>query len=168
MSMFEERERAFEAKWAHDEEMQFRILVKRNELLGRWAGAELGLAGVALEQYVAGLIAMGLKSNDSAPLYQKLRGDLGQAHSDTIILSRMEDFLQAASLDAGLVQERALAEGSAHAHPPGQESHQGHADFGHILPQGASFDQDEAIHARVGKGVAAHALDRARRAKDAG
>ena len=166
MSMFEDRERAFEAKWAHDEEMQFRILVKRNELLGRWAGAELGLASATLEQYVAGLIAIGLKSNDSAALYQKLRADLGQAHSDTIIRSKMEDFLQAASLDAGLVQGNPLTES---AHPPGQRSRQSnHADFGHILPHGASFDQDETIHARVGKGVAAHALDRARRGKDAG
>src|SRR5215469_679724 len=136
-NMFEERERAFEAKWAHDEEMQFRILVKRNELLGRWAGAELGLTGAELEQYVTSIIAMSLKSSDTAALYMKLRADLGAAHSDAVILARMDDFLQAASLDAGLVQGRALDEGTV----PSQQS-SGHADFSHILPGGGapSFD----------------------------
>lgn len=146
MSMFDERERAFEAKWAHDEEMQFRILVKRNELLGRWAGAELGLADAALEQYVSALIAMGLKSSDIAALYAKLRADLGAGHSDAVILGKMDDFLQAATLEAGLELARALEEGAPHA------AGSGRADFSHIL-QG-------------GSGVAMHALDRTRREKE--
>ena len=164
-NMFEERERAFEAKWAHDEEMQFRILVKRNELLGRWAGAELGLTGGELEQYVASIIAMSLKSSDTAALYTKLRADLGAAHSDAVILARMDDFVQAASLDAGLVQGRALDEGAVPSHQPS-----GHADFSHILPGGGtpSFDSGGTAHAQVGRGAAVHALHRARREKNSG
>jgi hypothetical protein len=39
--IFEERERGYEAKWAHDEESHFKILARRNDLLGRWAAGEL-------------------------------------------------------------------------------------------------------------------------------
>jgi hypothetical protein len=43
MTDFNDRERAFEAKFVHDEEMQFRIIARRNRLLGEWAGAKMGL-----------------------------------------------------------------------------------------------------------------------------
>ncbi|HWF64218.1 MAG TPA: DUF1476 domain-containing protein [Rhizomicrobium sp.] len=102
MTTFDERERAFEAKWAHDEEMQFRIIVRRNELLGRWAGAELGLTGEAMEEYVAGLVALALKNKSIDALTLKLRADLGPGHSDAVILRKMDEFLDAAALDAGL------------------------------------------------------------------
>ena len=102
MTTFEERERAFEAKWAHDEEMQFRIIVRRNELLGRWAGAELGLKGEAMEDYVAGLVALALKNNSIDALTLRLRADLGPGHADAVILRKMDEFLDAAALDAGV------------------------------------------------------------------
>ena len=43
MTQFDDRERAFEAKFAHDEEMQFRITARRNRLLGEWAARQMGL-----------------------------------------------------------------------------------------------------------------------------
>ena len=43
MTQFDDRERAFEAKFAHDEEMQFRISARRNRLLGEWAARQMGL-----------------------------------------------------------------------------------------------------------------------------
>lgn len=157
MSMFEDRERAFEAKWAHDEEMQFRILVKRNELLGRWAGGELGLTGEALEDYVGGLVGMSLKSGDSAALYLKLRSDMGHAHSDAVILGRMADFLEAATLEAGLAQGRTRAEGVATAKENRKttDGNVARADFGHILSRGdtGSADQEQRRHVRA---AAAH------------
>lgn len=167
MSMFEERERAFEAKWAHDEEMQFRILAKRNELLGRWAGAELGLTDLAVEEYAAALIALGLKSKDTGALYLKLRSDLAPAHSEATIRAKMSDFLEAATMEAGLVQRRALGEGTATAHGSG-DSNVTRADFGQILSRGdAPFaDQGEGTrHVHVGRGAAAHALHHAHRNK---
>ena len=44
MTTFDDRERAFEAKYARDEEMQFRIIARRNRLLGEWAARLMGLA----------------------------------------------------------------------------------------------------------------------------
>ena len=43
MTQFDNRERAFETKFAHDEEMKFRITARRNRLLGEWAARPMGL-----------------------------------------------------------------------------------------------------------------------------
>ena len=43
MTQFDDRERAFEAKFAHDEDMKFRVIARRNRLLGQWAARKLGL-----------------------------------------------------------------------------------------------------------------------------
>lgn len=147
-SLFDARERAFEAKWAHDEEMQFRVIVRRNELLGRWLAEELGLAGADKERYVAALIALGLKGDKSDALFQKVRADLGEAHSSTVILRRMDDFLRAASLDVGLEQRHLLDEGTA----PDLRGRRGHwrINFVHMLEQGeGDAGRDEGSHARM-------------------
>mgnify|MGYP003577032923 CR=1 FL=1 len=47
MTQFEDRERAFETKFARDEEMNFRILARRNRLLGEWAARKMGLTVLA-------------------------------------------------------------------------------------------------------------------------
>ena len=44
MTTFDDRERAFETKFAHDEEMKFRITARRNRLLGEWAARQMGLS----------------------------------------------------------------------------------------------------------------------------
>ena len=44
MTQFDDRERAFETKFAHDEEMKFRITARRNRLLGEWAARQMGLS----------------------------------------------------------------------------------------------------------------------------
>ena len=42
MSSFEKREKSFESKWAHDEELRFKVMARRNKLLGLWAAGEMG------------------------------------------------------------------------------------------------------------------------------
>ncbi len=44
MTQFDDRERAFKSKFAHDEEMRFRIIARRNRLLGEWAARQMGLS----------------------------------------------------------------------------------------------------------------------------
>jgi hypothetical protein len=140
MTTFEERERAFEAKWAHDEEMQFRIIVRRNELLGRWAGAELGLAGEAMEDYVAGLVALALKNKSIDALTLKLRADLGPGHTDTVILRKMDEFLDAAAMDSGLQP----------AHRPDQGGDNvTHVHFAQIFRGGDAPDREGGTHVRM-------------------
>lgn len=160
MTMFEDRERAFEAKWAHDEEMQFRIIVRRNELLGRWAATELGLDGAEQENYIAGLVALALKNKAIDALYLKLKADLGAAHSDAVILRKMDEFLDAATLDAGLEHRLALGDGKADAHHAG-DGNVTHVDFTQLLSNGesGSTDQDGGMHARMLRKVSMRSRD---------
>jgi hypothetical protein len=51
MTTFENRENAFENKFAHDAETRFRILARRDKLIGLWAAAKLGKDGEAAEEY---------------------------------------------------------------------------------------------------------------------
>ncbi|MBB4041774.1 hypothetical protein GGR34_003455 [Microvirga flocculans] len=53
MTLFQDRERAFEQMFAHDEEARFRALARRNKLLGQWAAAQLGLKGDKSDFYIA-------------------------------------------------------------------------------------------------------------------
>ena len=52
MTSFDERERAFEKKFAMDEELKFRAEARRNRLLAQWAAAKLGLTGAEVDEYV--------------------------------------------------------------------------------------------------------------------
>jgi hypothetical protein len=80
MSTFDDREKAFENKFAHDENLQFLCRARRNKLLGRWAAAEMGLTGTAADDYVASVCKAGLaKSGDTAVLH-KVSADLGRCN----------------------------------------------------------------------------------------
>ena len=56
MTDFNDRERAEEAKFAHDEEMHFRIQARRNRLLGQWAAERMGLSAVEAEAYAKSVV----------------------------------------------------------------------------------------------------------------
>jgi hypothetical protein len=78
MSTFDDREKAFETKFAHDENLQFLCRARRNKLMGRWAAAELGLTGQAVDEFVASVCKAGLaKSGDTAVLH-KISADFGR------------------------------------------------------------------------------------------
>ena len=162
MTTFDERERAFEAKWAHDEEMQFHIIVRRNELLGRWAATEQGLAEAELERYVGDLVALALKTKKIDALYLKLRTDLGTAHSDAVILRKMNEFLDAATLDAGLEQRPALGAGKADVqHPRHGGSNVAHVDFTQVFSGGdaGALDQEGGMHFRMLRKISVRSAD---------
>ena len=57
MSMFDGREKAFEDKFKHDAELQFKVTARRNKLLGLWAAAQMGLSGAQAEQYAKEVVA---------------------------------------------------------------------------------------------------------------
>ena len=56
MTQFDDRERAFETKYAHDEEMKFRVIARRNKLLGEWAARKLGLSQEETDSYAKDVI----------------------------------------------------------------------------------------------------------------
>ncbi len=60
MATFEDREKGFERKFEHDQELAFKVRSRRRKLLAQWAAAQLGLAGAAADAYANELAALGL------------------------------------------------------------------------------------------------------------
>ncbi len=93
MSTFDERENAFEAKFAHDEEMKFKAEARRNKLLGLWAAELLGLTGDDVQKYVTEVIASDFEEAGDEDVFRKLAGDLGDKADETTIRAKMQEFL---------------------------------------------------------------------------
>jgi hypothetical protein len=75
MSMFEERERGYEAKWAHDEETLFRIMARRDNGLGEWAAALMNLSSADSAAYVGAVLQMGMVGKGPDPVMEKIAAD---------------------------------------------------------------------------------------------
>ena len=56
MTTFDDREHAFESKFAHDEEMRFRAQARRDKLLGLWAAGLLGKTGADADAYAKDVV----------------------------------------------------------------------------------------------------------------
>jgi hypothetical protein len=82
MSQFDDRERAFEAKYARDEEMQFRITARRNRLLGEWAARQMGLTEAEAEAYAKDVIRSDFEEAGDHDVIRKVLGDLTAAGAD--------------------------------------------------------------------------------------
>ncbi|HET9335219.1 MAG TPA: DUF1476 domain-containing protein [Sphingomicrobium sp.] len=82
MTQFNDRERAFEAKFARDEEMQFRILARRNRLLGEWAARLMNLSEVETEAYAKEVVRADFEEAGDEDVIRKVLGDLTAAGVD--------------------------------------------------------------------------------------
>jgi len=82
MTQFDDRERAFETKFARDEEMQFRVLARRNRLLGEWAAGLMGLTAAESEAYAKEVIHADFEEAGDEDVIRKLLGDLTSAEVD--------------------------------------------------------------------------------------
>ncbi len=82
MTDFNDRERAEEAKFAHDEEMHFRIQARRNRLLGQWAAERMGLSAVEAEAYAKSVVQADFEEAGDEDVIRKLLGDLVSAGLD--------------------------------------------------------------------------------------
>src|ERR1700688_2100137 len=96
MAPFEDREKGYEAKWAHDEDLRFRTVARRNKLLGLWAAAEMGLKGAAAESYAHDLLDLEVNGEGDEDLAQKIRADIDTqkiALSEHVIHRKMDELL---------------------------------------------------------------------------
>ena len=85
MSTFDDRENAFEAKFAHDAEMAFKATARRNKALGVWAAGLLGRTGDAVAAYAMEIIAADFEEDGDEDVVRKLVKDLaGKADEQTI------------------------------------------------------------------------------------
>jgi hypothetical protein len=96
---FSDREKNFEARWAHDEDLAFKVMARRNKLLGLWAAGEMGLAGPAAEDYARSIVQTDLQHAGHEDVFRKIRADLAAANtarSDHLIRTKMADLLAVA------------------------------------------------------------------------
>lgn len=79
MTQFDDRERAFESKFARDEEMKFRITARRNRLLGEWAARKMGLSQAETESYAKDVVRSDFEEAGEHDVIRKVLGDLTSA-----------------------------------------------------------------------------------------
>jgi hypothetical protein len=79
MTQFDDRERAFETKFAHDEEMNFRIIARRNRLVGEWAARKMGLSEEETASYAKDVVRSDFESAGDDDVIRKVLGDLTSA-----------------------------------------------------------------------------------------
>lgn len=80
MTSFDDRTKAFEDKFAHDQELQFKATARRNKLLGIWAATQLGKSGEAAEAYVKSVIISDFDESGDDDVLRKVLADLQAAN----------------------------------------------------------------------------------------
>ena len=99
MRGMDDREDAFEKKFAHDEELQFKAEARRNKLLGLWAAELLGKSGDAAQDYAKEVIRADFEEAGDADVFRKIRADFdaaGIAQSDHQIRRTMDELMATA------------------------------------------------------------------------
>lgn len=99
MTTFNERERAFENKYAHDLEMQFKAVARRNKKLGLWAAELLGKSGDAAEAYAMEVIRADFEEAGHEDVFRKVQADLHGIADEAAIRGRMDAFLSEAKAE---------------------------------------------------------------------
>jgi hypothetical protein len=97
MTSMSDRERAFENKFAHDQELKFKAMARRNKLLGQWAAGLLGKADV--DAYAREVVASDFEEAGDEDVFRKVRADFdaaGIAQTDEQLRSKMIELLAVA------------------------------------------------------------------------
>ncbi|WP_415920560.1 DUF1476 domain-containing protein [Tateyamaria sp. SN6-1] len=103
MSTFDDRENAFENKYAHDAEMQFKADARRNKLLGLWAAELMGKSGDEAAEYAREVVKSDFEEAGDEDVYRKVSGDLGDRADEATIRAKMAALM--AEAKAQLMQE---------------------------------------------------------------
>ena len=93
MTTFDNREQAFEAKYAHDEEMQFKAQARCNKLLGLWAAEKLGKSGSDAEDYAKTVVVADFEEAGHEDVVRKVAADLNDLASADEIRAKMAELL---------------------------------------------------------------------------
>jgi len=96
MASFEDREKGFERKFAHDEELKFKATARRNRLLGLWAAEQMGITGDAAQTYAREVIKADLVEPGKEDVFRKIRSDFdakGVSQSDHQIRRKMAELM---------------------------------------------------------------------------
>lgn len=93
MTTFDDRESAFENKFAHDEEMAFKAQARANKLLGLWAAELLGKSGDDADAYARDVIKSDFEEAGHEDVVRKVHGDLGDKVSADDIRAKAAELL---------------------------------------------------------------------------
>ena len=92
MSSFDERKKSFEKKFAHDEELQFKVSAKKNKYLAQWASKILGYNSDQEKDYIQSVIKADFAEAGDEDVFRKLKGDLKENNiSDEEIRKKMDE-----------------------------------------------------------------------------
>ena len=92
MSSFDDREKSFEKKFAHDEELQFKIGARRNKYLGQWASQILGYDQEKETEYIQSVIKADFEEAGDEDFFRKVQSDLKDHNiSDEEIRKKMDE-----------------------------------------------------------------------------
>ena len=102
MTQFDDREKAFEAKFAHDSDLRFKAGVRRNKLLGLWAAGLLGLSAAEADAYAKTIVEADFEEAGDEDVFRKVRADLDAksiAVTDNQIRNEMHSLLEKAMVE---------------------------------------------------------------------
>ena len=92
MSSFDDREKSFEKKFAHDEELQFKVSARRNKYLGQWASQILGYNSDQEKEYIQSVIKADFAEAGDEDVFRKVKADLKDHNiSDEEIRRKMNE-----------------------------------------------------------------------------
>jgi hypothetical protein len=83
MTTFNEREKAFEKKYEHDQDIQFKVTSRKNKLLGLWAAGLMGKSGAEAEGYAKEVVLADFEKPGDSDVIEKLVKDLAAAGKPT-------------------------------------------------------------------------------------
>ena len=92
MSTFDEREKSFEKKFAHDEELQFKVSARRNKYIGQWASQILGYNADQEKEYIQSVIKADFAEAGDEDVFRKIKQDLKNYNiNDEEIRKKMDE-----------------------------------------------------------------------------
>ena len=94
MTTFDDREKAFEAKYALDQEQEFKAIAWRNRMLGLWAAEKMGLSSESADQYAAAVVRADFEQPGDEDVFRKVAGDFkasGLSVSEGEIRSKIDE-----------------------------------------------------------------------------
>ena len=98
MSTFDEREKSFEKKFAHDEELQFKVSARRNKYIGQWVSQVLGYNSDQEKDYVQAVIKADFAEAGDEDVFRKVKDDLKDHNiSDEEIRKKMDELNEKAN-----------------------------------------------------------------------
>ena len=100
MSSFDEREKSFEKKFAHDQELQFKVSARRNKYIGEWACKILGYDEAKEKEYIQSVIKADFAEAGDEDVFRKIKDDLKNHNiSDEDIRKKMDELNEKAKSD---------------------------------------------------------------------